>query len=101
MDYTKINYTEMKKLIIGLGNLNIDFEIRPLYLGGIMVIVNNWEWDAVLFPGSYGSEKGLIEICGSIVQNNNDDDDDVEGYLTAEEILNRVRPFKVGGYPVK
>ena len=90
----------MKKLIIGLGNLNIDFEIRPLYLGGIMVIVNNWEWDAVLFPGSYGSEKGLIEICGSIVQNN-DDDDDVEGYLTAEEILNRVRPFKVGGYPVK
>lgn len=100
MDYTKINYTEMKKLIIGLGNLNIDFEIRPLYLGGIMVIVNNWEWDAVLFPGSYGSEKGLIEICGSIVQNN-DDDDDVEGYLTAEEILNRVRPFKVGGYPVK
>ena len=90
----------MKKLIIGLGNLNIDFEIRPLYLGGIMVIVNNWEWDAVLFPGSYGSEQGLIEICGSIVQNN-DDDDDVEGYLTAEEILNRVRPFKVGGYPVK
>lgn len=98
MNYTEINYTEMKKLIIGLSNLNINFEIRPHHFGGIMVIVNNWEWDAVLFPGSYGYEKGLIEICGSIVQN---EDDDVEGYLTAEEILNRVRPFKVGGYPVK
>lgn len=98
MDYTEINYTEMKKLIIGLGNLNIDFKIRPHHFGGIMVIVNNWEWDAVLFPGSYGYEKGLIEICGSIVQN---DKDDVEGCLTAEEILNRVRPFKIGGYPVK
>lgn len=98
MDYTEINYTEMKKLIIGLGNLNIDFKIKPHHFGGIMVIVNDWEWDAVLFPGSYGYEKGLIEICGSIVQN---DEDDVEGYLTAEEILNRVRPFKVGGYVVK
>ena len=98
MNYTEINYTEMKKLIIGLGNLNIDFKIKPHHCGGIMVIVNDWEWDAVLFPGSYGYEKGLIEICGSIVQN---DEDDVEGYLTAEEILNRIRPFKVDGYVVK
>ena len=98
MNYTEIDYTEMKKLIIGLGNLNIDFEIRPHHFYGIMVIVNNWEWDAVLFPGSYGYEKGLIEICGSIVQN---EDDDVEGYLTAEEILSRVRPFKFGDYAVR
>ena len=47
---------------------------------------NIW-WDAICHWGSYGFEQGLLEIMGKELTN---DDDSVEGYLTAEEIINRL-----------
>ena len=41
-------------------------------------------WDAICHPGSYGYEKGLLEVMGDPVTNN-----DVEGWLTADEIFAR------------
>ena len=52
-------------------------------------------WDAICQKGSYGFEKGLIEIMGTIVSQ--DYEDDVEGYLTADEIINRLERLKKGG----
>lgn len=43
-------------------------------------------WDAICHYGSYGYKEGLIEIMGNIV----DIDDDVEGCLTANEIIKRL-----------
>lgn len=41
-------------------------------------------WDAICGYGTYGHEEGLLEIAGSITK------DDVEGFLTADDIINRL-----------
>ena len=43
-------------------------------------------WDAVWNIGSYGREKELLESMGDIVENG----DTVEGWLTAQEIIERI-----------
>ena len=44
-------------------------------------------WDAICHYGSYGFEQGLIEVMGESVVRSKDS---VEGYLTAEEIIQRL-----------
>lgn len=41
-------------------------------------------WDAVCHYGSYGYDEGLLEIMGTIANG------DVEGWLTADEIILRL-----------
>ena len=41
-------------------------------------------WDAIYGYGTYGYEDGLLEIAGSIAKY------DVEGFLTADDIINRL-----------
>ena len=45
------------------------------------------EWDAICQSGSYGAEDGLLEIYGKIVRPGGDS---VEGYLTAEDVIERI-----------
>lgn len=45
------------------------------------------DWDAICQFGSYGVEMGLLEIMGARVVRNRDS---VEGYLTADEIIERL-----------
>ena len=47
------------------------------------------EWDAICHRGSYGAEEGLLEIMGTIVREN--DGYSVEGWLTAEEVIERIK----------
>lgn len=44
-------------------------------------------WDAICHYGSYGFEQGLIEVMGESVVRG---EYSVEGYLTAEEIIQRL-----------
>ena len=44
-------------------------------------------WDAICHPGSMGFKQGLLEIMGEIVRV---DDDEVEGYLTAQDVIKRL-----------
>lgn len=89
-----INQIEMIKLAIGLLDRGIEFEIRttPEFSDGALQLVvpsvTNPEWDAVCSNFSYGGTKGLIEISGKYV----DEDyiDDVQGWLSAEDILERI-----------
>lgn len=46
------------------------------------------QWDAICHRGSYGFEQGLIEVMGKPVVRS--EEDRVEGYLTAEEIIQRL-----------
>lgn len=84
-----INLTELFKLAAGLHARGKRVEVRSL-CGGAQVIVcndkNEIEWDAICHSYSYGGDRGLIEIMGGPVE----DSDDVEGYLTADEILARI-----------
>lgn len=45
------------------------------------------EWDAICHRGSYGAEEGLLEIYGRIVRRCGDS---AEGYLTAEDVIERI-----------
>jgi hypothetical protein len=81
---------EISRLAQYLTVMGVPFTAKPLY-DGYQIIVNDnngdYEWDAICHSGSYGHEKGLLEIMGSIV---NSPYDEVEGWLTAEEIVDRV-----------
>ena len=75
---------EADKLVKGLIENKVEFDYHKCW-DGVQIRCN--EWDAVCHSGSYGHEKGLLEIMGTIVQAV---EDDVEGWLTAEEILQRL-----------
>ena len=47
---------------------------------------DNRLWDAICHPGSYGYERGLLEIYGSIVDEARVGDT-VEGWLTAQDVI--------------
>ena len=49
-------------------------------------------WDAVCHRGSYGYEKGLIEILGKISRTSAGYS--VEGWLTAEDVIERVKAYE-------
>ena len=46
--------------------------------------------DCVCHSGSYGHERGLIEAMGAPLVNKENSLDDVEGYLTAIDIMARI-----------
>ena len=81
----------MERLMLGLRKKGIDFRWMPVD-GGEQVVCEDVDgnviWDAVCRRHSYGYEDGLLEIMGCIVTD--DTDDDVEGYLTANDILERL-----------
>ena len=78
---------ELNRLMLGLMERNIEFKFQPLMNGGI-VIVDSQDWDAICHDGSYGNREGLLEVMGSkVVRNNNDT---FEGWLTAQQILDRL-----------
>jgi hypothetical protein len=55
---------------------------------------HNVIWDAICHNGSYGYEQGLLEISGTLV-NEEEDGDTVAGFLTSEDIVERiVRQYK-------
>ena len=51
-------------------------------------------WDAICDLGSYGYEQGLLEIMGVIVDEKKVKDR-VEGYLTADEVMQRYNDWSV------
>ena len=77
---------ELSKLATGLMERNIPFSFTAFMNGGKI------DWgtcDAICHDGSYGRFDGLLEIMGDIVDEAITEDT-VEGWLTAEDILNRI-----------
>lgn len=97
----KVRITELQELAIGLIERGIQFEFRDCFEGGQIIVYEKTglpydisgelirKWDAVCHGGSYGHEVGKLEIMGDLVDKTKTDDS-VEGWLTAEEILERV-----------
>lgn len=92
----EVRITELQKLAEGLIAKGKMFYYRPMFGGGQIIVFDediepssdDWSWDAVCHHGSYGRENGTLEIMGECIVHN--DMDTVEGWLTAEEILERV-----------
>lgn len=78
----RISQNEMIALAFGLRERGIVFEARSFF-NGLSIVCNGW--DAICHEGSYGHERGLIEVMG-LPQC----EGDVIGYLTAEEVLEMV-----------
>ena len=51
----------------------------------------NCKWDAICQEGSYGYERGLLEIYGELVPD--EEEDSVIGFLTAEQVIERIKPW--------
>ena len=87
---------ELIKLEAYLKEHNYNYEWRSVCSANDQIIVfnNNGEraWDAVCHRYSHGSEAGLLEVMGRDVVR--DDYDEVEGYLTADEIIERLEENK-------
>lgn len=82
--------TEMDKLIMGLDLYDIPHVvvIQPFFNTKQVWYPSKEEavCDAICHRCSYGGNEGLLEICGLT----NVEDDDVEGWLTAIEVLSRI-----------
>lgn len=74
---------EIAKLARGLKMRGISYTMRT-YVDGLQIVADSW--DVVCFTDSYGAQRGLLEAMGRTITGN----DDVEGYLTANEILRRL-----------
>ena len=93
---------ELANLATGLTLKGIHFEFKTLYDGGIIIVFDkagNRVWDAICHSGSYGShghkipygyKNPLLEIMGDIVNKELSCGDEVEGWLTAKDILERL-----------
>lgn len=70
--------------------------------GGRQIVVNDengeYLFDAICGYGSFGFNQGLIEIMGCIVPD--DVHDSVEGFLTADEVIERIEKYYAGNEPV-
>ena len=81
---------EMTKLIEILKKSNIPFKVTSCW-GAPQVWYPNRKHvvcDAVCHKFSFGGKDGLLEIMGLVDEE--EVGDDVEGYLTAEEVANRI-----------
>lgn len=105
MENTMVNVsekTEMEKLIDWLSE-NLDsskFNLKQRYINdGLQVLIFDskgvWLWDAICNCMSYGHERGLIEVMehtdkNYILTEEERSCDDVLGWLTAEQIIERL-----------
>lgn len=74
---------EIAKLARGLKDRGIAYNMHA-HGNGLQIVAD--DWDVICFTGSYGAQRGLLEAMGRAITGN----DDVEGYLTADEILRRL-----------
>ena len=75
---------EMDKVARFLDLAHVEYKRAPLYEGEQIACE---DWDVVCHKYSYGGERGLLETYGDIVPA--DWGDDVEGYMTAADVILR------------
>lgn len=99
MENTKLNLNEFVKLVVGLNQKGLKIDTELITNWGAQVIVYDNEgnrlWDAVINKGSYGSERGLLEVMGQAIVDKislSEDTENVDiiGWLTADDILEKI-----------
>jgi len=86
-----INLKELDKLEQYLSQNNYKYNRRKNYDGAQLMVYNEDGeelWDVICCSYSYGHKRGLLEAMGSYIIA--EDKDEVEGYLSAEEIIQRL-----------
>ena len=95
------NYKEILKLKEMLEEAKIPFYFRDNHFDGYQLCYPDRGEERVCsiveFEGSYGSHSDLLEIMGLLTESEKVDDE-VVGYLTAEEVYNRIERHYTGGH---
>lgn len=93
------NYTEIIRLHEMLTASNIPHTFGELF-GGYQItypLGENWVCSVIEHVGSYGSNFDLLEIMGLLTREEAEDDS-VVGFLTAEDVYERISAhYKFGG----
>lgn len=90
--------TEMQKLDAALTEMGIKHTYDHEYMGGEQIVVTEnrkYRWDAICTPGSYGWNKGLLEVMGKSLLGHGD----VMGYLAADDVLKMLNGSKAHAKP--
>lgn len=92
---------EMRKLEIYLDDNGFYYvRIKSPTLNQLVAVNENGEklWDVICNKWSYGYEQGLLELSGSLVTDDDiaKNDDTVVGYLTATEMIDRIKNAAAG-----
>lgn len=97
-----VNLTELDKLEEYLKENDISYEridrIGEFWNDWHQLVVRgpkDYRWDVICHHGSYGYKEGLLETMGDIV-NEKEVGDRVEGWLTAEDVINRIEEMVMG-----
>ena len=95
------NYKEILKLKGMLEEAKIPFYFRDNHFDGYQICYPNKGEERVCsvveFEGSYGSHSDLLEIMGLLTKTESIDDE-VVGYLTAENVFERIKKHYEGGF---
>lgn len=95
----KRDFEHMDRLAEYLDDYRIDYDRYPKEDGQALVVRDNdgtYLWDVVLFFGSYGEEDDLLEASGISLLGH----DDVEGHMTAEDVIELIENPREGCRPV-
>ena len=88
-----MNYVQIFKLKSMLEKAKIPFDFESIYGGYLLCYPSNIEkscaCSVIEHKFSYGFTNGLLEIMG-LLTNKEFKNDEVVGYLTAEEVFNRI-----------
>lgn len=88
-----IDFSEMDKLEQLLVEEDIPYEKSRMFGGKHLIYPCNGDdrvCSVILHKGSYGREKGLLEIMG-LLTDKELEGDDVVGYLTADDVFGRIK----------
>lgn len=94
-----MKYNEILRLKEMLQEAGIPFDFNP-ESGGYHIRYPNKDWTCSVIEHdySYGREKDLLEIAGLMTaEEKYREDDDVLGYLTAENVFERIKRHYQGG----
>ena len=86
------NYTEFNKAVELLTQKGIAVTVIPSRGGkdGKIAVIEALQADFAIDPSTYGSQDGLLEACGDLLDEKELEKDDVLGWLTAEDVVERV-----------
>lgn len=90
------NYNEIFQLAGMLDDVSIPFEMKKIsYTNGWQIVYPNYKnrvCSVVINDCSLGKDCGLLEMMGLIpIKKGREDYLEIEGYLTAEDVFNRIQ----------
>lgn len=92
LKYNNIPYERFDERPVKIPTYLLDLYPLPMWDFHQICVPNreNCEWDVICHKGSYGYDRGLLEIMGSLITEEEAEEDNVVGWLTADDVIRRI-----------